>query len=90
MIGAVMEFSPACYWLAFARHRALCIANCPRNASPNIGGNAPGGVLGVALLGSMVRARAAFLSGLHVGLAIAAGAFFAAALITFGAVNHTD
>jgi DHA2 family methylenomycin A resistance protein-like MFS transporter len=49
-----------------------------------------GGVLGVALLGSLVHARTAFLPGLHAGLAIAAGAFFAAALITFGAVNHTD
>jgi DHA2 family methylenomycin A resistance protein-like MFS transporter len=48
-----------------------------------------GGVLGVALLGSLVHARTAFLPGLHAGLAIAAGAFFAAALITFGAVDRT-
>ena len=45
-----------------------------------------GGVLGVALLGSLVQARAAFLPGLHAGLIIAAGAFFAGALITFGGV----
>jgi MFS transporter, DHA2 family, methylenomycin A resistance protein len=49
-----------------------------------------GGVLGVALLGSLVHAGTAFLSGLHVGLLIAAVAFFAAAVITFGAVKHTD
>jgi MFS transporter, DHA2 family, methylenomycin A resistance protein len=42
-----------------------------------------GGVLGVALLGSMVHTRATFISGLHVGLVIAAGAFFAAAAVTF-------
>ena len=49
-----------------------------------------GGVLGVALLGSMVHARTAFLSGLHIGLVIAAAAFFAAAVITFGTVKHAD
>jgi MFS transporter, DHA2 family, methylenomycin A resistance protein len=48
-----------------------------------------GGVLGVALLGSMVHSRTAFLSGLHIGLVIAACAFFGAAAITFGAVKHT-
>jgi MFS family permease len=42
-----------------------------------------GGVLGVALLGSMVHTRATFIPGLHVGLVIAAGAFFAAAAVTF-------
>ena len=46
-----------------------------------------GGVLGVALLGSLVHARAAFLPGLHAGLIIAAGAFFAGALITFFGVG---
>jgi MFS transporter, DHA2 family, methylenomycin A resistance protein len=47
-----------------------------------------GGVLGVALLGSLVHARAAFLPGLHAGLIIAAGAFFAGALITFCGVDR--
>jgi DHA2 family methylenomycin A resistance protein-like MFS transporter len=40
-----------------------------------------GGVLGVALLGSMVHARATFIPGLHAGLVIAAGAFLAGAVI---------
>jgi MFS transporter, DHA2 family, methylenomycin A resistance protein len=47
-----------------------------------------GGVLGVALLGSLVHARTAFLPGLHAGLIIAAGAFFAGALITFFGVGR--
>lgn len=46
-----------------------------------------GGALGVALLGAMVHARSSFLPGLHVGLLIAAGAFFAGAVITFGGVR---
>lgn len=41
-----------------------------------------GGVLGVALIGSLVQARAAFIPGLHAGLVIVAGGFFAAAIIT--------
>lgn len=41
-----------------------------------------GGVLGVALLGSLVRARPEFTTGLHAGLAVAAGAFLTGALIT--------
>jgi MFS transporter, DHA2 family, methylenomycin A resistance protein len=46
-----------------------------------------GGVLGVALLGSLVHTRAAFIPGLHAGLVIAASAFFAAAAVTFWSVN---
>jgi DHA2 family methylenomycin A resistance protein-like MFS transporter len=42
-----------------------------------------GGVLGVALLGSLVHARTAFVSGLHIGLVVAAGAFLAGAAVTF-------
>lgn len=42
-----------------------------------------GGVLGVALLGSLVGGRADFIPGLHAGLAIAAGAFFTGAVVTF-------
>ena len=41
-----------------------------------------GGVLGVAILGSLVPVPAAFVTGLRAGLAIAAGAFLAGALIT--------
>jgi MFS transporter, DHA2 family, methylenomycin A resistance protein len=46
-----------------------------------------GGVLGVALLGSLVHARAAFIPGLHTGLIIAASAFFAAAAVAFWSVD---
>jgi len=49
-----------------------------------------GGVLGVALLGSMVHARAAFLPGLHAGLVIAAGAFLAGAVITYRGVARSS
>jgi MFS transporter, DHA2 family, methylenomycin A resistance protein len=48
-----------------------------------------GGVLGVALLGSMAHARAAFLPGLHAGLVIAAGAFLAGAVITYCGVARS-
>jgi MFS transporter, DHA2 family, methylenomycin A resistance protein len=41
-----------------------------------------GGVLGVALIGSPVHGRAAFIPGLRTGLVIAAGAFIAGAVIT--------
>jgi MFS transporter, DHA2 family, methylenomycin A resistance protein len=41
-----------------------------------------GGVLGVALLGSLVQAQAAFIPGLHAGLVMAAAAFVTAAIIT--------
>jgi MFS transporter, DHA2 family, methylenomycin A resistance protein len=47
-----------------------------------------GGVLGVALLGSMVHQRAAFIPGLHLGLVIAACAFFAGAAVTFCGVGR--
>lgn len=42
-----------------------------------------GGVLGVALLGTLVRARPEFIPGLHAGLAVAAAAFLTGALITW-------
>jgi len=48
-----------------------------------------GGVLGVALLGSLVQARAAFIPGLHAGLVIAAGAFLAGAVITYYGVRQS-
>jgi DHA2 family methylenomycin A resistance protein-like MFS transporter len=41
-----------------------------------------GGVLGVAVLGTLVSERATFMSGLHIGLVIAAGAFFIGAVLT--------
>ena len=41
-----------------------------------------GGVLGVALLGTLVSARAGFAGGLHLGIALAAVAFFAGAAVT--------
>ena len=46
-----------------------------------------GGVVGVALLGTLVAQRTDFTAGLHAGLAIAAGAFGLAALLTFVAVE---
>jgi MFS transporter, DHA2 family, methylenomycin A resistance protein len=49
-----------------------------------------GGVLGVALLGTMVHARPTFISGLHAGLVIAAGAFFAAAAVTFRGLERVS
>jgi DHA2 family methylenomycin A resistance protein-like MFS transporter len=48
-----------------------------------------GGVLGVALLGSLVHARAAFIPGLRAGLVIAAGAFLAGAFITYRGVARS-
>ena len=41
-----------------------------------------GGVLGVALLGALVSARASFVSGMHVAAIIAGGAFLLGALLT--------
>jgi DHA2 family methylenomycin A resistance protein-like MFS transporter len=41
-----------------------------------------GGVIGVALLGTLVASRAAFIPGMHAGLAIAAAAFFLGAAVT--------
>jgi DHA2 family methylenomycin A resistance protein-like MFS transporter len=49
-----------------------------------------GGVLGVALLGSLVHDRAAFMPGLHAGLVIAAGAFLAGAAVTFLGVDRVS
>jgi MFS transporter, DHA2 family, methylenomycin A resistance protein len=48
-----------------------------------------GGVVGVALLGSMVRSRPEFIPGLHAGLVVAAAAFLAGALITVRGVRPT-
>jgi DHA2 family methylenomycin A resistance protein-like MFS transporter len=47
-----------------------------------------GGVLGVALLGTLVHARAAFIPGMRGGLVIAAGAFLVAAAVTFYGVER--
>jgi MFS transporter, DHA2 family, methylenomycin A resistance protein len=47
-----------------------------------------GAVLGVALLGSMVRSRADFIPGLHASLVVAAAAFLAGALITLRGVRR--
>jgi MFS transporter, DHA2 family, methylenomycin A resistance protein len=47
-----------------------------------------GGVLGVALLGSLSRAGAGFVPGLHIGLVIAAGAFCAGAAVTFCGIER--
>jgi hypothetical protein len=41
-----------------------------------------GGVLGVAILGSLVSVRSGFIPGLRAGLVIAAAAFLAGATIT--------
>ncbi len=49
-----------------------------------------GGVLGVALLGSLVHGREAFAPGLHIGLVIAASAFFTAAAVTFRGVPRNQ
>jgi hypothetical protein len=45
-----------------------------------------GGVLGVAILGSLVSVRADFIPGLRAGLVIAAAAFLAGAAVTFRGV----
>jgi MFS transporter, DHA2 family, methylenomycin A resistance protein len=48
-----------------------------------------GGVLGVAVLGSLVSVRASFITGLRAGLVIAACAFLTGAMITFrGVLPH--
>lgn len=47
-----------------------------------------GGVLGVALLGTLVSKRTDFIGGLHLGLAIAAGSFFIGVAITFLGVDR--
>ncbi len=66
--AAVMEAAPA---------DSGGIASGTLNAARQVGG-----VIGVALLGSLVAARGAFLGGLHTGLAIAAGAFVLGAVLT--------
>jgi DHA2 family methylenomycin A resistance protein-like MFS transporter len=45
-------------------------------------GRQVGGVIGVALLGSLVADRAGFAAGLRAGMGIAAAAFAAAAVLT--------
>ena len=48
-----------------------------------------GGVLGVALLGTLVASRASFLPGLHAGMVMAATAFVLGAVLTaFGVERH--
>lgn len=47
-----------------------------------------GSVLGVALLGTLVTGGTSFIVGLHVGLVIAAGAFFAGAAITYVGIDR--
>ena len=47
-----------------------------------------GGVIGVALLGSLVAGPGAFIPGLRVGLGIAAAAFLLGALLTAFAVER--
>ncbi len=47
-----------------------------------------GSVLGVALLGTLVSARTGFAGGLHVGIAVAAAAFFLAAGLAWAGVHR--
>jgi DHA2 family methylenomycin A resistance protein-like MFS transporter len=51
-----------------------------------------GGVLGVALLGTLVPARASFAAGLQLGVALSAGAFLLGAVLTATGVprHHAD
>ena len=50
-----------------------------------------GGVLGVALLGTLVPARASFAAGLQLGVALSAGAFLLGAVLTAtGVPRHHD
>ena len=46
-----------------------------------------GGVLGVAILGSLVSVRSSFIPGLRAGLVIAAAAFLAGAAVTFRGID---
>lgn len=66
--SAVMEAAPA---------ERSGLASGTVNAARQVGG-----VIGVALLGSLIAQRASFLAGLHGGMIIAAGAFFLGACIT--------
>jgi hypothetical protein len=45
-------------------------------------------VLGIARLGTLVHTRAGFIPGMRAGLVIAAGAFLAAAGVTFYGVER--
>ena len=47
-----------------------------------------GGVVGVALLGTLVAQPASFIPGLHLGMAIAGGAFFVAVALTTAGVGR--
>ena len=47
-----------------------------------------GGVIGVALLGTLVTQRTSFMPGLRVGMAIAGGAFFTGVILTAAAVEQ--
>src|SRR5262249_60667557 len=50
-----------------------------------------GGVLGVALIGTLVTARASFAAGLQLGVALSAGAFLLGAVLTAtGVPRHHD
>lgn len=66
--AAVMEAAPA---------ERSGLASGTINAARQVGG-----VIGVALLGSLVAHRASFLSGLHLGVVIAGAAFLAGAGLT--------
>ena len=57
-------------------------------AAPAARGGIASGVLGVALLGTLVHARAAFIPGMRGGLVVMAGAFLAAASVTFYGVER--
>ena len=49
-----------------------------------------GGVVGVALLGTLVTHRGSFVAGLHLGMAVAAAAFLGGAVLTWLAVGRSD
>ncbi len=59
------------------------IASGVLNASRQVGG-----VLGVALLGSLVSTRDSFVAGMHIAALVAGAAFFLAALLTFLAIRE--
>jgi len=49
-----------------------------------------GGVVGVALLGTLVTHRGSVVAGLHLGMALAAAAFLGGAVLTWLAVGRSD